>query len=707
MSICHVRKLSVLLLALAIIPGIFTEQLTAEESDYQKEITPEVLDHLAKQIGCTVANVQEEGAYTYAYDVAAYERIKRKDTEFGTYQHWDYYPQPNTEVGPKPEYTVNEPYENILEGFRRGGFYHPDTLGLLLREHNILATDAPGNGLYESLRISKKYGLRHVFFTPTTWVTQPFQNEEMVVFKKKYDDEVEFFTTWLQGLEDNFDVRFLDDPDQPWVVQVEVDDEPLDVFHKAIRRDYAGVKSEFQQTFGFDMPLMVEPATAEEKAQRIKFWWWILDKYSGIAETRMDILEDHIGRHLFTGNVHFSTIVDYDRWGEIYDMPGISPRPILAEDPLAWKYLMGYSTRLLKDLTDSRIMTAPRTNMVAAGARIVPTPGTIKYWYSQVARNGGDTFFIWIRDFSSNASGGAYSGPALGNPDKSTLGELRWKYILKMSKLLGNTKKFQPPQGETAILVSMDTGMLYGWKNIFSAYIELTKAGVWSNFISDKEIWTEEESLDDYKVLYIPVMEFTRKPVLDAIRDYVTSGGIVVTSDPKIFSYTLEAEDISEYRRELFGLEEAVRRENEDEQVKVDVFNKRFNVQSYDTGYELEPNSQVQVLGRYEDNSPAIISKQVGKGRTYFLGTGIMDIYAKGISEGPGEDTGRYVFYKSLEEESGAEDLSWIWNITVDNIQQVTGVYQPDLPKIDEDIQFRLFMYPHGDWDILKYFYSQ
>lgn len=696
-----------LLLLLLLLPIAVGVQAANDGMDYELTITPKLLDQLAREIGCTVSNVSQKGSYTYKYDVACYERILRKDTPYGTYKSWDYNPGNTVSVAARPEYSSNMPYRNIIEGFMRRDLYHPDSLGQLLAEHKILYSDSPGNGLYESLLIAKKYNLRHVFFTPTAWVEQPFLNSEMKVFKKAYNREVIEYKKWLKDLESDFDVRFMNDAEQLWIVQVEVDDEPLDVFYKAVRRDFMGVKKEYKDTFGYDIPLMLNPSTPEERAHRIEFWWWLMDKYSAIARTRAEILGKHLGKHLFTGNVHFSTVLDYDEWGKIYDMPGISPRPILAEDPLVWKYIMGYSTRLLCDLTDKPIMTAPRVNMVAAGARIVPTANTIKYWYSQVVQNGGSSFFIWIRDFSGTADGNSYNGPCLANPDESTRGMERWQSILDMSKLLGNTNVFTPPKGETAILVSMDTGMLYGWKNIFSAYVELTKAGVWSNFVSDKEILTKEESLADYKVLYIPVMEFGRTAVVESILDYVKNGGTVVTGDPRIFSYTLQAEDISCYREELFGFSSSSPRPVAGEQIIVADQGQSFDFFGYGEGWDIEPLPGTQVIGKYSDGKVAAVCRKYGKGKAYFIGTGIMDIYAKAVSEGKEEDTSRYLFYKALEKESGVRDQKWIWDVNVENIQDVTGVYTKKPQAVDENIQFRLYMYPHGDRNILKYFYKE
>ena len=702
------RIASLLLAAvcLACSPSLPSASLLAAET-WDQVVTPEVLDRLAAQIGCTVSNAQQGAVYTYAYDVAAYKRLKRRDTPFGTYQTWDYYPQPNAPVEAKPECTLERPYRNIIEGFQRLGYFHPDEIGQLFLDHNILATDAPGNGLYESLMICKKYGLRHVFFAPTTHVKQPFTRREFEEFSGRYDDEAAYFARWLAKLEQDFYLKFRDDPDQPWIVQVEVDDEPLDVFHKAVRRDFEGVRREFFETFGYEMPLMLEPATPVEKVRRIQFWWWLMDKYSAVARARTTILEKHLGRHLFTGNVHFSTIVDYEAWGEIYDVVGISPRPLLSDDPLAWKYLMGYSTRLLCDLTDQRIMTAPRVNMVAAGARIVPTPNTIKHWYSQVVQNGGDTFFIWVRDFSSLAAGGAYTGPCLGNPDQSTLGEDRWNSVLQMSRLLGDTKIFQPPKGDTAILVPMDTGMLYGWKRVFSAYVELTKAGVWSNFISDQEIWEGKESLDEFKVVYIPVFEFAREPVVDALVEFVQGGGVLVTSDPRVLSHTLSADDLSARREGLFGIRDIRQRAASSQPVSVEWDGVKASVKAYSRGWTFRPSPGAEVVGRYPDGAPAVVRNRLGKGYACFFGPGLMDIYQLGVAEGPAEDTGRYAFFKALERASGSRDLSWIWNVNVDNIQRVTGLYPLDKPQPDESIQFRLFMYPHGDRTILKYYYEE
>jgi hypothetical protein len=267
---------------------------------------------------------------------------------------------------------------------------------------------------------------------------------------------------------------------------------------------------------------------------------------------------------------------------------------------------------------------------------------------------------------------------------------------MRIAKQLGQTKVFDPPEAETAILVSQTTcalNELGGWKRVFSSYIELTRAKVWSGFVSDQEIWEGTESLSQYKTIYIPSMIFEKEEVVKKLIEYVENGGILICADPRVFSYNLEGKDISHYRKTLFGVENIEERIDIPENVALSGEFSGISFHPYSSGYSLSPSENVEVLGRYKDRGVAVTVNQFGRGKAYLFGAPILDIYSsdirtfKEIEER--EDLSRLAFYKRIEELSRIEDQSWVWDITVYNLHNVTGwvPYKPQEPV--ESIRFK------------------
>jgi hypothetical protein len=232
---------------------------------------------------------------------------------------------------------------------------------------------------------------------------------------------------------------------------------------------------------------------------------------------------------------------------------------------------------------------------------------------------------------------------------------------------------------------------LGGWKRVFSSYIELCRAKVWNGFVSDQEIWEGSENLKQFKTIYIPAMIFENETVVQKLLDYVRDGGTLICADPRVFSYNLEGEDISHYRDELFGVKSIDHRLEVDKEVKLKGEFTGITIHPYSPGYALILSEGAMTLGEFQDASTAVSVNQYGTGKAYLFGVPILDIYSSKIRSfdeiEQQEDRSRLKLYKHFEEENGVVDQSWIWDITVYNLKQITGwiPYEP-LPP-DQSIQ--------------------
>ena len=676
------------------------------------------------------------------YDEAGYNRTYRINTPLGQFKSYNLeLPPVSGKIQSCPSCALNETYKFHIGGFKRRDMFSPDEIGKIFSENNIDYTDGPGNGLFESLMICKKYGIKHFFYAPdfydllssSGWsisapkmknlssedtltasapssmesisVTNheldlPFLNTDTAEYKKKFKEELLYmkarshdFSEIFPQTGGLFEKDYYNDPDELWLLFVGGDMTPIDLFWQAARKNYKAVNEEFKSEHGFNLPLMLKPETPIEIAHRIIFWKWVRRKFTDVMKLRAEVFRKVIsGRGILSSNVHFDTQIDYSIYGSTFDYPGFAIRPQMTDSKLMWKYLMGYGTRLTSDLCKKSPTISVRTNLAAAGSRIVPTSNTIEYWYSQAIQNGCSGFYLWEQDYPSYK--GAYSGPNIGNPDSSSLPNERWKTHLAMAKELGATKIFIPPKPETAVLVSLDACSLgsHGWKRVFSSYVELTKAKVWINFISDEQIKEGIDSLSEYKVVYVPYMNYEDQEVVEKIIKYVKDGGTVISDDPKIFSYNLEGKSLVEYRNELFGVSNISKKQTWSKIKLVESFG-NIPVRPYSNSqYELSPNKKVEVAGKYDDGNPALIINHFGKGQAILWGSPIFDIYLYSNRTQFEEDSTRYIFFRKIASLFGTKDLSWIWNVNVKDIQKVTGT----IPQVKnaplQSIKFRRYL---------------
>jgi hypothetical protein len=678
--------------------GLLLSTTFAQTSnEYNSKLTHKLYDTLTYEGNYKFTN-------TIVYDVAGYDRLYKLNIPFGGHKSYninDDIPQEVYKETKKPEYTINQAYRFRIGGSERRNFYTPDEIGKLFSGDHVHYVHTSGNNLLESLMICKKYGLQDMFIAPDAGTgTPPFLDSEMNEYKDELYKEFDYMKRRLKDFSNIFpeagglyEKDYYNNPNWMWLVYAKGDLTVFDYFWNTLKNNYHAANKEFKDKYGFDLPLMLKPGTPLEKAHRIIMWRWMRRKYTELIKLRAEIFRKVIaGKGIIADNVHFEDQVDFPLYGKALDFPGFSNRPQMTDNKLDWQYLMGYETRLEADLCKKPPMISVRTNMAVIGTRIVPTPSTIKYWFSQTIQNGCAGYYLWEMDYSSDKGG--YAGPCFGDPDSSALPRERWATDLEMSRILSTTKIFIPPKSETAIMVSLDANSLgnYGWKRAFSSYVALTKAGIYANFISDQAIREGLDSLSEYKVVYIPYMNFEDIPAVKKIMNYVKNGGIIICADPTIFSYNLEGNSIENYRNELFGISNIA-----DRKAPSDVtFNNSYDnikLKPYsDLEYNISTNAEGNVIGKYEDGQPAVVINRFGKGEAILFGMPIFDIYLYSKRPNFQEDSNRYKFLKEIAKIYKTKDLSWIWNINVDNIKEVTGSLPSKSVKPIDAIKFKKYL---------------
>lgn len=643
------------------------------------------------------------------YDFAAYKLSERIETAFGEYPTWDYPYDPMTgRFDPRPELALDQPYFTRTGGVRRGTFFTADSIGKIYRDHYLLWADGLGNTLYESLKISAKYGLNHYFYAPDydpyreppQGPELPFTDTAIAEYADAFPAELARMADFLGEVQPLYYRQWMNNPDQLWMLFTGIDTSPFGLFLLGLNRSYEEVNAEFRARYGYDLPLDpdYDPSDPGDVVRRIRLWEYMRDQHGKVTNLRARLFRERIsGPGILASNIHLATQVDYEWYGASFDHPGVAIRPILQQGELVWKYYMGYGTRLANDLTDKIPLVSPRINLASSGARIVPTADAIRHWFSQVVQNGAVGFYDWLKDYPAREGDPAsYGGAVFGHPDPSARGPERWETALEMARTLGRARVFTPPPSEFGIFVNIADGAVEdGWQDVFSAYIELTEAGVWNTFVSSTELRREAESLDRYKVLVAPSLKYVDQAVVDQLETFVRGGGTLVVSDPEALAWDLDAHPLDADRRVLLGVETVRPRAGGSAIEFVGAYD-GLSAAPYNRPYEVggsQPDG-LTVLGRYDDGAPAVVAHELGRGRVIFAPGSLFDIYRWDDYAADRIDTGRYAFYKRLEREHGIEDRSWVWDVTVDNVHEITGAWRYDLPPVDESIQFRWYMNP-------------
>lgn len=677
--------------------------LLSSASVAQERITDEVKQELREE-----GNYGRRSLPSVDVDFAAYKKVERIETEYGTFQAYDYpYDAMTGRFDLDTAHRLNKPYFTRTGGVKRGDVFSADSIGKIYRDNYLLWADGLGNTLYESLKISNKYGLNHYFYAPDydpflhrrQGPPLPFTDEGIEQYRENFPDELEYMTTFINEIQPHYYKDFLEYPDQLWTLFTGVDTSPLGLFLNATDSDYLHVNEEFNSRHGFDLPLSYDDDNPDDVVKRIKMWEYIRRQHGKVTNVRSSLFRNHVtDKGRLISNIHMATQVDYEWYGKNFDHPGVAIRPMLSDNKLVWDYYMGYGTRLVYDLTDRLPVISPRINVPSAGARIVPTTDAIKYWFSQVIRNGAAGFYDWLKDYPAREEDeGAYGGFSYNNPDPSARGEKRWNAALEMSKQTSQSHVFTPPSSEFGIFVNIeDANVKKGWLNIFSAYIELRQADVWSTFISSTELRNNSESLDRYRVLVIPKSEYVYSDVTEKIMSFVKDGGTIIVSDPFAFSYNMKGVNMERFRESIFGEYELQKYNDEDNIIELSEEYSSTEISPYGTPYEISLHEEggLEKLGTFPDGSTAIIRTQVGDGTVIFAPGSLFDIYSP-TGDGTVEvDSGRNEFYKLVEEEMQIEDKSWVWDVTVDNVHELSGRYTPELPEINQEIKFRWYMNP-------------
>lgn len=275
-----------------------------------------------------------------------------------------------------------------------------------------------------------------------------------------------------------------------------------------------------------------------------------------------------------------------------------------------WRQYLGFLTKALVDLTGKEVWPCAHIENYGFATR----PEEAVEELSQVFRNGGHGLHLYMPDVTN-------SKKLVGDTRVTMFGSPRRHHtVMNVIDLIRQMPRPKyPDYRRTAVLYNDDSlqsdfrdGRTH-WYLTEACYTFLGPiAGSWFQFIDPAQVLTWPSLRDRFDVLYVPTARYQRPEVVDKLKGFVRAGGTLICGDPQAFGTDTIGNDTTASRTELFGVEVADKLQVKTMTVAVD--DHRYTLEVPTTAFSLKPKDGTQVLGRFEDSSPAITRHTFGQG---------------------------------------------------------------------------------------------
>jgi hypothetical protein len=302
---------------------------------------------------------------------------------------------------------------------------------------------------------------------------------------------------------------------------------------------------------------------------------------------------------------------DYARLAACSDLVELDPYASSAEGNRGrGVFNHGFGAKFMTDLTGRPVRIVVQAFDYAGFSM---TPENLREWVSQALRCGASAIDYYTLD-----------SPRRTHRD-------RWTMMLYLSRLITRMNRVCLPQDpDTAILYTLYTHMSEGpstsGDRLYAAHALIGElAGSWFKFVSDSQLERGETRLDGYKVVYLPLAQCMSLEATQTIEDYVLNGGILICGDAEAFSRDLAGNDTRSARERILGLKTA----GPKRATQITLTSPEFGLpigatlqlpdKETDNATGVwdislaDPNAAI--LAEYQDGTPAIISRKLGKGR--------------------------------------------------------------------------------------------
>ncbi len=417
---------------------------------------------------------------------------------------------------------------------------------------------------------------------------------------------------------------------KPYMALVEVIDEPMGYatfsnFSRTLQPENKAVldetdreiKAEFGSgkygLYDFHGP---KPADrVEGNLSRIAFIrWWNKRAAEEAAKDLKFFHENYSGIPVITYNFCFMygmNYIDVPLVAAATDITSADPYPTATISHFGREralYQTGFSTKYLKDLSHKPTCIMPQ-GFIYCG--MAPTPERIREWASQALKNGAEVLF-WYTD----------------GPFRYTCPDA-YKEMLRVNKLAHEMNRLKLPETRTGIFVSYPSMIAdqdkaqHQWYSLYALMGEKLKRNF--RFVADSSLELGIDDLSNYKLLFVPRLNYADTATAGKLVQYVKKGGILVIFDPDFLTTGTDGSSLEKYRVELLGAKPGAAVNHAQillpDGTPLPLLPQK-NVDNEFTGKVMARATSLpadaRLIARFPDNSPAAFSRQVGKGTIYY-----------------------------------------------------------------------------------------
>ena len=423
---------------------------------------------------------------------------------------------------------------------------------------------------------------------------------------------------------------------------------------------------EILEKYGFGRlaaPVPDDPAFQSDtnKALRwIAYNRWMNDKFTDSRRRLHAALhEAHPDARYSAANYWFMSgfvPYDYTRLAASSDLMELDPYGSSAEarHPGRGVYNHGFGTKFMSDLTGKPVRVVAQAFDYAGYSM---RPEDLREWVSQALRCGASAIDYYTLDH-----------PRRTHRD-------RWDMMLHLSHQITRMNQIQlPDDPDTAVLYTLYTHMSQGEKSdgdqLYAAHVLIGElSGSWFKFVSDSQLERDHASLAGYKAVYLPLAKYMTGESTRKIEEYVRAGGVLVCGDAEAFTSDLAGNDTYDAQERILGFRCAGKTKAN----SITLQSAGFGLPAGAMLKLLEPGTadttgpcaiiladpNAVILATYEDGTPAVISRTLGKGRVIaFAANPFTPSVAVGKSPWP-------AFFKGLQQSLGCKVERPIWRFVI------------------------------------------
>ena len=368
----------------------------------------------------------------------------------------------------------------------------------------------------------------------------------------------------------------------------------------------------------YGVPFLPGIAPEDVPFARIAFYrWWNRELKKNLAGVQNAVHETFPGLPVMLtcdSNTAGQSYLDIANLNGLAEMLGTDPYPTSTSALYGMGralYHVGFSCRVVNDLAPSAQLMAVLQCFNYHGSHgDLPA---MREWVSQALKNGADHF----RWYCSKAPAEIFDDYAA---------------MLELSALVSRMDKVRLPQ-ETVTLVWYSNFDKWAKADralhaTYAVYVMLAEVlGSNFRFAADTSLANGDVKLENYKLLYVPVMNYTTPEIAGKIAAWVRQGGTLVTFDPLFMRWNLDG-NANATRTELTGLSGTTppvkTASNSDllwngRKLPVAMIaNASALPGSRFASYSMNPDGG-RVLMTYPDNTPAAWERRVGKGKVIYF----------------------------------------------------------------------------------------